>query len=101
RRSYTAVAVIALGIVVLVGFLVRRQEARTNVPEAAPTESKPPSDTVEATPEQLRQVRVEAVHQVEIALDLEATGKVGFNEDRMTPVFAPYSGRVLEVLANK
>src|SRR5262249_43385632 len=31
----------------------------------------------------------------------ETTGKVGFNEDRMTPVFAPYSGRVLEILANK
>ena len=36
-----------------------------------------------------------------VDLDLETTGKVGFNEDRMTPVFAPYSGRVLEVLANK
>ncbi len=34
-------------------------------------------------------------------MDLETTGKIGFNEDHMAPVFAPYGGRVLEVLANK
>src|SRR5262249_31599279 len=27
--------------------------------------------------------------------------KVGFNEDRLTPVFTPYAGRILELLANK
>jgi len=101
RRSYTVVAIIALVVVVIVGFLVRRQEARTEITEAATTAPKPSPDTVEATPEQLRQVRIEPVRQLEMALDLETTGKVGFNEDRMTPVFAPYGGRVLEVLANK
>jgi cobalt-zinc-cadmium efflux system membrane fusion protein len=28
-----------------------------------------------------------------------ATGKIGFNEDVMTPVFSPYTGRVLRLLA--
>src|SRR4029079_15599418 len=66
-----------------------------------PQPSKASPDVIEATPDQLKQIHVEAVRDQEIDLDLETTGKVGFNEDRMTPVFAPYSGRVLEVLANK
>jgi cobalt-zinc-cadmium efflux system membrane fusion protein len=36
-----------------------------------------------------------------ITVDRNATGRVGFNEDRLTPVFTPYAGRVLELLVNK
>src|SRR5262245_31286845 len=98
RRRYGAIAIVALTLLVA-AFVVRRQEARTDEPPApAP---KPPSDVVEATPDQLRQIRVEAVREQLIGMDLEATGKVGFNEDRMSPVFAPYGGRVLEVFASK
>src|SRR5262249_118870 len=43
----------------------------------------------------------EPVSERTIDLDRETTGKVGFNEDRVTPVFAPYAGRVVEVLASK
>jgi membrane fusion protein, heavy metal efflux system len=101
RRSYAVVAIVALAVLVAAGFLVRRQEARTNTTEPIATTPKTPADTVEATPEQLRQVHIESVREMEMASDLETTGKIGFNEDRMTPVFAPYSGRVLELLANK
>src|SRR5262249_16962213 len=59
------------------------------------------NDVIEPTPEQLAQVHVESVREQLIDVDLQTTGKVGFNEDRLTPVFAPYGGRVLEVLANK
>ncbi len=68
-------------------------------PQQAATPSS--SDVIEATPEQLEQVRIETVREQVIDLDLQTTGKVGFNEDRMTPVFSPYAGRVLEVLVNK
>src|SRR5262245_48761042 len=100
RSLYGAVTIVVFLLVLIAGFVVRYEEARTDVPPA-PTAAKSSAEVIEPTPEQLRQVRVEAVRDREIELDLETTGKVGFNEDRMTPVFAPYSGRVLEVLANK
>src|SRR5262245_53833450 len=100
RRGYAIVLLAALMVVALAAFVVRRQEAGSN-PAPSPERAKPPADIVEATPEQLRQIRVENVQEREVDLHLQTTGKVGFNEDRMTPVVAPYGGRVLEVLANK
>jgi membrane fusion protein, heavy metal efflux system len=94
---YIAIAVAVLIVVAIGATLARRKEAKTN-------ESEPPavpSDVIDPTPEQLAQVHVEPVREQVIDLDFETTGKVGFNEDRLTPVIAPYAGRVLEVLANK
>jgi cobalt-zinc-cadmium efflux system membrane fusion protein len=99
RGRYVAVAFAA--VVVLLGvLLIYRQDARTDETRAA-TPPKSASDIIEATPDQLAQINVEPVREQVIDLDLETTGKVGFNEDRMTPVFAPYGGRVMEVLVNK
>src|SRR5215510_5523085 len=96
-RRYIAIAVGALIVVTIGATLARRKDARTN--ESQPT--APSSDVIDPTPEQLAQVHVEPGREQVIDLDFETTGKVGFNEDRMTPVVAPYGGRVLEVLANK
>jgi membrane fusion protein, heavy metal efflux system len=96
-RRYIAIAVGALIVLTIGATLARRRDAKTN-------ESQPPapsSDVIDPTPEQLAQVHVEPVREQVIDLDFETTGKVGFNEDRLTPVIAPYGGRVLEVLANK
>lgn len=100
RRRYGAILVVVLTLLIA-AFVVRRQEARTDEPPAPAATVKPPSDMVEATQEQLKQIRVEPVREQMLGMDLEATGKVGFNEDRLSPVFAPYSGRALEVLASK
>src|SRR5262245_36839392 len=94
---YVAIAVGVL-IAVTIGVpLARHKDGKMN-------ESQPPaapSDVIDPTPEQLAQVHVEPVREQVVDLDFETTGKVGFNEDRLTPVIAPYGGRVLEVLANK
>jgi cobalt-zinc-cadmium efflux system membrane fusion protein len=100
RHPYGAIVAISVVIVLITAFMVRRQEARTSDPPAQPT-AKSSDDVIEATPDQLRQIRVESVRDQTVDVDLETTGKVGFNENRMTPVFAPYGGRVLEVFANK
>jgi cobalt-zinc-cadmium efflux system membrane fusion protein len=64
-------------------------------------ESATPSDMVVPTQAQLLQLTVEPVGQRTVTEDHETTGKVAFNEDRLTPVFTPYAGRVVEVLAAK
>lgn len=100
RGRYGAIVIVGLVVVLVAAFTVRRQDARTDQ-TPAPQIPKSSNDVIEATPEQLKQIRVETVRDQFIDLDLETTGKIGFNEDRMTPVFAPYGGRVVEVLANK
>jgi len=69
-------------------------------------ESKPASedmrpDVAVTTNEQMRQITVEPVTERALGVERETTGKVAFNEERMTPVFTPYAGRVLEVSASK
>jgi cobalt-zinc-cadmium efflux system membrane fusion protein len=99
RRRHAAAVIVFLGIL-LGAFVVRHQEARTDE-KPAQTAATSPADIIEATPEQLKQIRVEQVGDRTVDVAMETTAKVGFNEDRMTPVYAPYGGRVLEVLANK
>ena len=87
----------------LIGAVVFRREggAKPPVVNAQAPSVEPKTDVIEATAEQMKQIKVETVHEQAIDLDLETTGKVGFNEDRLTPVLAPYNGRVLEVRGNK
>jgi membrane fusion protein, heavy metal efflux system len=101
RRRYVMIAAVLLLVALIAAGLVRRERARKEDAQPRQSAATPVPDVVAATPEQLKQVRVEPVREQAIDLDLETTGKVGFNEDRMTPVFAPYGGRVLELLANK
>lgn len=99
RRRYMVVA--AVFLLVLAAAVIVRPLDRRNDPKPQQAATPSSSDVIEATPEQLEQVRIETVREQVIDLDLQTTGKVGFNEDRMTPVFSPYAGRVLEVLVNK
>lgn len=67
-----------------------------------PAADKPAvSDIVAVNEQQLKQVSTDMVKQQLVAIDRKATGKVGFNEDRLTPVFTPFAGRIVELLANK
>src|SRR5215831_17239397 len=62
---------------------------------------KSPNDTIAVNEQQLKQISTGMVKQQQVTIDRNATGKVGFNEDRLTPVFTPFAGRTVELLANK
>lgn len=100
HRYVIAIAMLAAAAMIGLG-VVWHESGRNASAEPQQFVAAQPADVVEATADQLKQISIEPVHERPIDLDLETTGKVGFNEDRMTPVFAPYAGRVVEVLANK
>ncbi len=100
RGRYRLVVVAALVVIVMIGVAIARREDPRPSDSALPKPAQR-SDIIQTTPDQLKQIHVEPVREQLIGLDLETTGKVGFNEDRLTPVFAPYAGRVVELLANK
>src|SRR5690349_23490335 len=63
------------------------------------TAEKQPTDTIAVNEQQLKQISTDMVKQQLVAVDRKATGKVGFNEDRLTPVFTPFAGRTVDLLA--
>lgn len=66
-----------------------------------PAASSPPtsSDDLSMSPEQLRGTTVEQASYEEVKVTEETVGKVGFNEDASTPIYSPYTGRIVELLA--
>ena len=48
---------------------------------------------------EMRTLRIEEVQPREFRAERVAEGRIAYNEDRSTPVFSPYSGRVVRVLA--
>ena len=92
---------LAAGVIAILGaiFLLLRQSPGEE-PRTAKADGVFAPGVIEATPEQLKQIRIEPVREQTLNLNLEATGKVAFNEDRLTPVLASYPGRVLEVRAS-
>jgi cobalt-zinc-cadmium efflux system membrane fusion protein len=65
-----------------------------------PDPAAPPGVAV-ATESQMRQISVEPVAERHVDLERETTGRVGFNEDRITPVSANCAGRVVQVMVKK
>ena len=98
--KFLVIVTASFGIVVAV-IAWRHWTTRIEVVKPAAEASKTIPDLVVLDESQLRQVSVEPAGMRAITLDRNATGKVGFNEDRLTPVFTPYAGRVLGLLANK
>jgi len=69
--------------------------------QAAPAPAGPATEVAILDEHQRQQLTIESVREQPLTVERETTGKVSFNEDRLTPVYAPYAGRVLEVLAHK
>src|SRR5262249_19851094 len=89
-RGRRFVIVLAIFLSVVVGVVAwQHWAARSKVPSAVAQPSNVITDFVVLDESQLRQVSVEPVSCRTIIVARNATGKVGFNEDRLTPVFTP------------
>src|SRR5262244_1724353 len=96
------ISIIILIVGIILGPIGWRQLI-TRIEKADPVNEKvdSPPEAVSVDEQQLKQISTDLVKEDYVTVDRKATGKVGFNEDRLTPVFTPYSGRVSELLANK
>ncbi len=67
---------------------------------AAPAnEAPPPPGTFRATAQQMKTFTIESVAMHGFASEELTDGKIAVNGDRTTPLFSPYSGRVVRVIA--
>jgi membrane fusion protein, heavy metal efflux system len=101
RRRRRLLVAGAIVLIALLGALIywRYRSTRQALP-AIGVEEVPPN-VVFANEDQLKNLTIEPVAARDFTVDREVTGRVGFNEDRLTPVFPAYSGRVVEALATK
>lgn len=101
NRGHASLMLLAVAIMAGVfAWLHFRQAREVRKPDEAASVA-PPSDLIVPDAAQLSQLVVEPVGTQTVIEDRHATGRVGFNEDRQTPVFTPYAGRVVEVLASR
>lgn len=107
RDLFIAMAGAALGIV-LAGVLVlnlNRSRATFNAAEApeathpAVLSASPGPNLVQIDDAQMTSIKLEPASLRTFRAEKIATGKIGFNEDLMTPVFSPYAGRIVSLLA--
>ena len=87
-------------LVILILFLAYAWLApRSNVPMPATADTLAAKDAVAITDLQARHINVVPASKHGFDTQLDATGYVDFNQNRLTQVFSPYQGRVLQVQA--
>ena len=101
NRSVKLWAIVLIVAIVLGVAGWQRVALRTEKADHDSEKAAPPTDVVVVNDQQLKEISTDVVQEHFVTVDRKATGKVGFNEDRLTPVFTPYSGRIIELLANK
>jgi membrane fusion protein, heavy metal efflux system len=104
RRAWPAtrqmrVAVIG-AVIVILGLLAIWLGGRLFDKHEAPVgEAPPPPGTFRATAQQMKTLTVESVGLHSFVSEELTEGKIAVNGDRTTPLFSPYSGRVIRVIA--
>jgi len=85
-----------------VGILAwQRLDMRPEAGQPATPVASQPTDMAVVNEQQHQQLTIEPVRDWPVTVERDTTGRVSFNEERLTPIYTPYAGRVLEVLANK
>ena len=90
-------AVVLLAVVGAYVWL-RNGQGAPSVAELHQPESLPAAE-FRLSDAEMRALRIDEVHVQEFRAERMADGRITYNEDRSTPVFSPYNGRVVRVLA--
>lgn len=69
--------------------------------QARPAAAQPSDGTFQLAESETRSLRIEPVLPRDFRTERLAEGRISYNEDRSTPVFSPYSGRILRVLVRQ
>ena len=97
-RQLTVLGIIAAGVIGVLA-VVWLAELGFGHKEAAADAPPPPPGTFIPTAQQLKTLTVEQVAVRSFSSEELTEGKIAVNGDRSTPVFSPYSGRIVRVIA--
>ncbi|MBR0655446.1 efflux RND transporter periplasmic adaptor subunit [Plastoroseomonas arctica] len=80
-------------------WLTQRAPTAEAVPVTGAATGRLTDGSFRLPPAQARLLRIEPVGRRDFRPERVAEGRISYNEDRSTPVFAPYTGRVLRAVA--
>jgi cobalt-zinc-cadmium efflux system membrane fusion protein len=95
-------AAIALGLVLVVAvplLLMREPHARKGADTEVSSQSRRDPHFYRPTDSEWASLAIEPVEQREFRTERVTEGKIAVDEDRSTPIFSPYAGRVTKLLA--
>jgi cobalt-zinc-cadmium efflux system membrane fusion protein len=95
------VAIIMTALAIVVALASTRILSKTSAPPppAAETGATADANAVAIEASQMPSIKLAAATSQAFRAEKLATGKIAFNEDFVTPVFSPYTGRVIRLLA--
>ena len=96
QRQLSVLGIAAVSVVVVAAmiWLVGRSGRSGAAPPA------PPPGTFIPTAQQLKTLTIETVAMRPFVSEERTEGKIAVNGEHETPVFSPYSGRIIKVIAN-
>ncbi len=97
RRRLAIVAGVAVAIAA-VGLYYLLRPAATSVSTPAAVVERA-SNSIRVTEKQLAQIDIATVESRPFRIEKSAIGQIAFNEDATTPVVAPFSGRIIRLMA--
>jgi cobalt-zinc-cadmium efflux system membrane fusion protein len=96
-------AVLGVGVLLLVGLLAGQEVWQASRPEAA-REAAPAqpaaANVFRPTPQQWAGFRIQPAEEKPFRPAQDTDGKIAIDDDLVTPVFSPYSGRVVKLFAS-
>lgn len=94
-------AVILAALVMVVALAATRILSKPSAPPPADAETAttPDAKSVVVAEAQMQNIKIAAATLQPFRAEKFATGKIAFNEEVMTPIFSPYTGRVVRLLA--
>src|SRR5215813_9252438 len=100
RRAVIFIIILAAvaAIIALASTRILSKASTTDLPPAETTATREPN-SVTIDPSQIQSIKLESASSQAFRAEKIATGKIAFNEDVFTPVFSPYTGRVIRLLA--
>lgn len=97
-RQYQLAVVASIVVLLLIG-LVWGSRRLFAASDSAPVAAAPPPGTFRATATQMKTFTIESVVSHAFVSAESTEGKIAIDADRATPVYSPFSGRVLRVVA--
>ncbi|SFI77176.1 efflux RND transporter periplasmic adaptor subunit [Bradyrhizobium sp. Gha] len=97
RRVIASVVLLALAGAGVYGFLSAGAKDKKN--SEVSSQSRKNAQNFTPTPSEWATLTIEPVHAKTFRAEYVTEGKVAVDEDRSTPVFSPYAGRVTKLLA--
>lgn len=90
---------LGLGLVLGGGVYYYLNHVEKPAPAMASTETRLPEGEFRLNPSEIRTLRIEPVGSREFRPERIAEGRIAYNDDRSTPMLAPFTGRVMRAFA--